>query len=129
MSDRSRDWMAQAQDDLEAALVLRDGGKHGQACFTAQQAAEKAVKAVHLSRLVPPWGHSIIELLEALHDVPESLMENARVLDGYYIPTRYPNGHASGASFRYYGPRQSQQAIEYAREIVEYALTQMAGAR
>jgi len=38
----------------------------------------------------------------------------------------YPNGHPSGAPFEHYGTLQSSQAIEYAREILEFVRTQMA---
>ena len=40
-------WLAQAESDLRfAELGLREGF-HAQACFTCQQAAEKALKALH----------------------------------------------------------------------------------
>ncbi len=48
------------------------------------------------------------------------------MLDSYYIPTRYPNGHASGPAFEHYGKLQSDQAIEYAEEILEFARARMA---
>jgi len=58
--------------------------------------------------------------------VPPELIEKARGLDAFYIPTRYPNGHPEGAPFEHFGSLQSQQAIAYAREIVEFARSQMA---
>ena len=48
MPDRSRDWLNQAQRDLEQAEDSRRAGRHEWACFAAQQSAEKAVKALHL---------------------------------------------------------------------------------
>ena len=48
MSDRSKDWLAQAEKDLEQAKSSQAGGRHEWACFAAQQSAEKAVKALHL---------------------------------------------------------------------------------
>jgi len=100
MADRSGDWMAQAEDDLEAAEILRNAGKHAQACFMAQQAAEKAVKAAHLSRLHEYHIHVVQELLKRLDVVvPTDLLEKGAALDSYYVPTRYANGHAEGARF------------------------------
>ena len=52
--------------------------------------------------------------------------EKGRVLDNFYIPTRYPNGHSEGAPFEHYGPLQSDEGIQYASEIVEFARSQMA---
>ena len=49
MPDRSRDRLKQAQKDLEQANDSRQSGRHEWACFAAQQAGEKAVKALHLS--------------------------------------------------------------------------------
>ena len=46
--NRSRDWLRQAIHDLEQAEESRRAGRYDWACFAAQQAAEKAVKALHL---------------------------------------------------------------------------------
>jgi HEPN domain-containing protein len=54
------------------------------------------------------------------------LIERARVLDGYYIPPRYPNSHPEGAPFEHYGPLQSEEAIRYAREILEFVRAHLA---
>lgn len=46
--ERSRDWMNQAEGDLQHAKSDVQGGYYEWACFSAQQAAEKAVKAVRV---------------------------------------------------------------------------------
>jgi HEPN domain-containing protein len=44
------------------------------------------------------WGHVVARLLAELPlSVPEDLVAKAKVLDGFYIPTRYANGHPEGA--------------------------------
>jgi len=43
---RYLDWLDEARDDLESAEYLLNGGRYSKACFYAQQAAEKAVKAL-----------------------------------------------------------------------------------
>ena len=122
--------MAQAERDLLLARTAARDAFHEWACFAAQQAAEKALKAVLMSQLQEPWGHSVRDLLKMLPAATHGeLTEKARVLDSYYIPTRYANGHVTGAPFENYGTLQSQQAIEYAREIVQFAVSQMAGTR
>lgn len=130
MTDRSKDWFAQAVRDLEQARASQRDDRHEWACFAAQQSAEKALKALHLSMGQEVWGHVIRELLEDLHtDEVRPLIDKARALDAFYIPTRYPNGHASGASFDHYGKLQSDQAISYAEEIVAFARARLAEAR
>jgi HEPN domain-containing protein len=54
------------------------------------------------------------------------LLDKAKVLDSFYIPTRYPNGHPAGAPFEHYGSLQSGEAIRYAGEILEFTSSQMA---
>ena len=49
MPNRARDRFAQAERDLEQAGASQRDGRHEWACFAAQQAAEMAVKALHLS--------------------------------------------------------------------------------
>lgn len=129
MPNRASDWLRQAARDLEQAEDSRDAGRHEWACFAAHQAAEKAAKALHYHLGQEAWGHVIARLLEQLPEpiiVPENLVEKGRVLDNFYIPSRYPNGHSEGAPFEHYGPLQSEEGIQYAREIIEFAHSQMA---
>ena len=103
--------------------------RHEWACFAAQQAAEKAVRALHLHLGQEAWGHVVARLLQDLPEsisVPSDLVEKGRVLDNAYIPSRYPNGHAEGAPFEHYGPLQSKDLIQYACEITEFIRAQMA---
>ncbi|MGB6067711.1 MAG: HEPN domain-containing protein [Desulfomonilaceae bacterium] len=127
MSNRSKDWLAQAVRDLEQARACKLEGRHEWACFAAQQSAEKAVKALHLALGQEAWGHLVARLLTELPSpVPGDLIEKAKVLDNFYIPTRYANGHPEGAPFEHYGPIQSKEAIRYAGEILEFVRVQMA---
>ncbi|GAB4464986.1 MAG: HEPN domain-containing protein [Burkholderiaceae bacterium] len=130
MTNRADDWLRQAERDLEQAHDSRRAQRHEWACFAAQQAAEKAVKALHLHLGQDAWGHVIAQLLRELPGaVPAGLIDKARVLDNFYVATRYANGHPAGAPFEHYGPIQSELAIRYAGEIIDFARTQMAGPR
>ena len=129
MTDRSRDWLNQATRDLEQAEDSRRIGRHEWACFAAHQAAKKAVKAIHLHCHQEAWGHVVAKLLQELPEsvpVPEALIDKARVIDNFYIPSRYPNSHPQGAPFEHYGPLQSEEAIRYAGEIVEFVRSEVA---
>ena len=65
-----------------------------QVCFHAQQAAEKAIKAVLLSRGIDfPLTHDIEELLEIAESSGMELTEDiqeASILTPYAVETRYP---------------------------------------
>jgi HEPN domain-containing protein len=127
MPRRDQDWFAQAERDLEQAKDSQKAGRHEWACFAAHQAAEKAVKALHLARGQEAWGHVVARLLTELPmEVKQELIEQAKALDNFYVPTRYPNGHPEGAPFEHYGQLQSRQAIQYAGQIIDFVRAQMA---
>ncbi len=124
MATRERDWFRQAEADLELARQAVAGGRHEWACFAAQQAAEKAVKAVHVAFGREAWGHSVTELLRALGESDpapaEPLLDSAKALDKLYVPTRYPNGLPSGAPADYYTREEAEQAIRHAEAILAF---------
>ena len=125
--DRSQDWLAQAERDLEQAGASREDGRHEWACFAAQQSAEKAVKALHLFLGQEAWGHVVARLLAELPTaVAPGLLDKGKVLDNFYIGTRYPNGHPEGPPFEHYGEIQSREAIGYAGEILAFVRAAMA---
>ncbi len=127
MPNRAEDWLTQAEMDVEMAVSAASAGRHEWACFIAQQAAEKAAKALHLYHGQEAWGHVVARILRELPvEVPGDLVDRAKVLDGHYIPTRYPNGHPEGAPAEHYGPLQSGPAVDYAREIIAFVRSQMA---
>lgn len=127
MSNRSRDWLAQADRDLDQARSSQAEGRHEWACFAAQQAAEMAVKGLHLAVGQEAWGHVVARLLSEL-PMPSAgdLIDKAKVLDNFYIATRYANGHPEGAPFEHYGPLQSDEAIRYASEILAFVRARLA---
>jgi HEPN domain-containing protein len=105
-------WLRQAENDLTfGELALREGF-FAQACFVAQQTAEKALESLAYrggERLV--IGHSIVELVSRLAPaVPDlaELREQAGLLDQYYVATRYPNSLPGGVPFEAFGERQAQ---------------------
>ena len=123
LAGRSRDWWSQAVRDLKFAEESINGEWHEWACFAAHQAAEMAVKALHLHLGSQPNGSVVSRLLNELPgsiSVDENLVESAKVLDTFYIPTQYPDSHAEGAPYEHYGPLQSQGAIACSTRILEF---------
>src|SRR3990170_1245916 len=100
MATRYQDWFWQAKRDLEQAHASANGEFYEWACFAAQQAAEKALKAVFQRRGGDAWGHLLADLVGALPadiQVPADLLEWAKELDKHYIAPRYPNALPRGA--------------------------------
>jgi HEPN domain-containing protein len=113
-------WLAAARDDLESARYLASGGRHAPACFFSQQAAEKAVKAFHYGQ----GARSVRALVEKLSPREprfDSLLDAARELDLFYVPTRYPNGLDSGTPADAFSAAQSTRAIELAARFLDAA--------
>ena len=123
MPERSKDWMRQAERDLKVAEDLMEDEFFEWSCFAAQQAAEKAVKAAFQKLNATAWGHSIFDLMRLLSKkvaVSEELLNCARSLDKYYIPTRYPNGFESGSPYEYFTREDAGNAIVCSRRIIEF---------
>ncbi len=125
---RSRDWPDQAKRDLEHARQSIGLEHFEWACFAAQQAAEKALKALHLHQGTVAWGHSVFELLDGLPEDQRpatELLDKAKVLDRFYIPLRYVNAHPSGPPYPYYPRADAEQAVAIAEEVVAYCERQI----
>lgn len=121
--ERSADWMDQAEGDLRHARADMKEGFYEWACFSAQQSAENAIKAVFQKMGAEAWGHSVADLLKELakrHDIPEKLLDEAFELDKAYIPTRYPNAHPSGSPRSRYIKEEAKRLIGYAERIVNF---------
>jgi HEPN domain-containing protein len=116
-------WFEQARDDLSAARDSRDAGHHEWACFQAQQAAEKALKAFLLLHGKRHFlSHSVQELLREAEAVDHTMGEisNARRLDEYYIPTRYPNGLPGTARpHEFYDAEEAAECLQLAQSVLD----------
>ncbi len=122
-ANRWRDWWTQARHDLDAARGNMRLGIHDWACFMAQQGAEKALKALIQHRGGDAWGHSVRELAGLLPEtipLPPELAEGLVLLDRYYIPTRYPNGIASGTPAETYGTKDAETAIGLSEQVLRF---------
>ncbi len=120
-------WLASAREDLAYARHAAAGGHHAPACFHSQQAAEKAVKAVHYLRGARAvLGHTVRALIQSLDprsETLEALLDAARELDLFYVPTRYPNGLDDGTPGQAFSAAHSARAVELAARIVDSAAT------
>jgi HEPN domain-containing protein len=124
MSNRYADWFRQAKADLRHARNALEDGDYEWSCFAAHQAAEKAIKAVFLKQGMDAWGHTLTVLIgnlpKSVLQPTEALVNYARILDKYYIPTRYPNGFDSGAPTDFYTADEAGSAVHQAEAILEF---------
>ncbi|MBO9311172.1 MAG: HEPN domain-containing protein [Chloroflexus sp.] len=128
MGNRYKDWWRQAEADLRHARNALADGDYEWSCFAAQQAAEKAIKALFQKLGMDAWGHTLTVLIGNLPSTiqpPTELIDYARILDKHYIPTRYPNGFDSGAPTDFYTSMEAQYAIQCAESILEFCRHQI----
>lgn len=117
--NRSQDWLNQAQNDLEWARHSLRGGFFAQTCFVAQQASEKALKALCLQLGYDVIRtHSLFQIVKTLGENGD-LEKNARQLDLYYLTARYPDAIPAGAPFEVITAEQAEQALEAAQSIFD----------
>ena len=127
--DRSKDWIDQARGDLEHARLDVEHGFFDWACFSAQQAAEKASKAVLYNLGIEAWGHSVADLLQALPlGVGETLTDAALELDKTYISARYPDALPSGSPRTRYTRGEAERMVGHADTILRFCESQLSGA-
>ncbi len=118
----SRNWIVQAQSDLEAATANSEAGRHALACFLAHQAAEKAVVAfIYNHGAEHVWGHALADLCEdakAFDPSFEFVKSVAGLLDRHDIGARYPQTLTGGAPCEAYEALDADRALEIASEIL-----------
>lgn len=90
----TRQWLGYARDDLrDAELLLGVGGGHRNACWLAQQAAEKALKAAFVFDQVQyPFTHRLEDLRSRVPDgwSFKGSLPSLHVLEDWAFRSRYP---------------------------------------
>ncbi|MBI3327353.1 MAG: HEPN domain-containing protein [Nitrospinae bacterium] len=121
--DTALRWLRQAEHDLTIARGHQERGEYSDACFMGEQAAQKALKAfliVRGQRSVPI--HSVAQLAERCAQLEPDFTAHitpGRILDQYYIPTRYPDALAPPAvPFESYTQEQGEKAVAAAASMV-----------
>ena len=95
------------------------------ACFDAQQAAEKAIKAVLMHRGINfPFTHNLTNLLNLLLrenlQLPDEILQAGRLTE-YGVETRYP------PSLEDVTPDEYQDALKIAQEVFDWASSMTSG--
>ncbi len=80
--NRYKDWIEQAERDMGKAKLDVRHGYYDWACFTSQQSAEKAAKALCMKLDFDAWGHSITNTLKLLNETAIRIkQENSELID------------------------------------------------
>lgn len=92
--DSPDEWINRARSNLIQAKSVQPGVYLEDLCFNAQQAVEKALKALLIYRNVRfPYVHDLAELVHILEDnnerLPDEIKEAVKLTD-YAVVVRYP---------------------------------------
>ena len=116
--DDPREWLNRAQSNLIQARGVRTGVYLEDLCFQAQQAVEKAFKALLLQQGVRfPYIHDLAELINLLEqggEKPPTRIHEAARLNEYAVTAWYP-GLAEPV-----GPEEYQEALTLAEDAVNW---------
>lgn len=112
-------WIRAAEDDLAVAQDLQGLGHVAPSAFYAQQAAEKALKAVQIHRQrTLDRTHDLLRLARLLK-AGQHLEERATFLSQFYTGARYPDMEDIISE------EDAESAIQAAGEVVRWAQTQL----
>lgn len=117
-------WLKFSMDDLDSAEIMFKAGKYNMVCFFAHQATEKAIKAFLVSQKHnPPRTHNLVDLvnLSAKYNKSfEDLLPKVRILNQFYIPTRYPTALPGTMALGMPDVKTAEKAMAFANEIFSY---------
>jgi len=113
-------WLKRAKDDLNwTEANIRESVWYG-ACFTAQQASEKALKAYLISKGKKAAKlHDLGVLLELCKETDQAfdgLKDACATLTDYYAPTRYPDI----GEFMSFSRPAAVEAQKFAEKIITF---------
>lgn len=116
-------WFVRAEEDLSFTQLGFREKYFSQTCFRSQQVTEKALKG-----FLPAKGrsflrvHKVVELAklctELVSDL-EPLKDDLKLLDEFYIPTRYPDAIPGGLAEGLPGPEDAKLALQTAAKVLE----------
>lgn len=120
---QSQRWLKQAREDINTATILLQSDKFAEACFYAEQSAQKSLKGYLIGeKQVRIVIHAITELLKKATQYNAQfaqLMDKGKTLDKYYLTSRYPDAlpDSSITPSEAYTKSEAEEALAIAQEI------------
>lgn len=113
--DDPREWLNRARSNLSRARARIPEVYLEDLCFDAQQAAEKAIKALLVKKGVDfPYVHDIAYLLTLIEEAGVHIpgpVRSAEDLTRYAVVTRYPGASEPVAESHYRDALRSAEAV------------------
>lgn len=124
-ADDPQEWLNRARSNLLHAKSQSPGVYFEDLCFDAQQAAEKALKAILIQREVPfPYVHDLATLLTLIDQTGEEIPPQVRQagrLTRFAIAARYPSVAEPVTEPEY------QESVAISEAVIEWAAMRLRG--
>lgn len=119
MIEQHEEWLDRAEDDLKFAEVGLREEFFAQVCFHSQQCIEKCLKATLVSLGRPyPKSHNLQELMQKLPELKlDQWLEGISIIDGYYVPIRYPDAMPGMKSSGPPNREEAKDALDVAEKV------------
>lgn len=124
MEEVAKYWWEMAIDDLDTAKKSIGIEKYHVASLFAQQAVEKALKALYVKNFKElKKTHDLVFLANKLN-LPEEYLYNCKELDPVYTETRYPDvsGQLPSSLFTL---EDAEEFVRIAEEVLDWVKTRL----
>lgn len=124
MSDRYKEWLKQADYDIDTAEAMYSSERYFYAVFMCHLAIEKAFKGLYVKILneIPPKTHNLLYLLNKIGKRPEEGLEKfITKLNLASIATRYPDDLAKIQLA--YNAEITSEMIAKSKEVLQWVKT------
>jgi HEPN domain-containing protein len=125
MRQEAYNWWRQGLYDYVAARKNMGIGQYYVSVFLAQQAVEKAFKALHIEvlRKMPPHLHDLFRLSDEF-ELPEDIKEAIMELNPDYATARYPDA-ANGIPAEQYSEAIAKRHLNYAKKVLRWVMSKL----
>jgi HEPN domain-containing protein len=121
MSSKHKEWLKQADYDMDTAEIMFKSGRYIYAVFMCHLSIEKALKGLYTKVLgeVPPKTHNLLYLLNKIDQRPQQELEKfIAKLNTASIATRYPDDLARIQ--RAYTAEITQEMIAKSKDVLQW---------
>ncbi len=119
MHQEVKNWWEQAKSDLKAARNSAKSKDYNWACFQAQQAAEKGLKALYIQNYQEIRKIHDLVFFANKFDVPEEIFICCARLSRVYAETRYPDAGSKIPAKKFHKD-DANDFIEMAEKVLQW---------
>jgi HEPN domain-containing protein len=114
MREEVKNWLIRAERDLKASRDSFNAGNYEWACFQAQQASEKSLKALYINKYKSLLKIHDLVLLAKKLNAPEDIVVSCSKINPSYVNARYPD------LSEHYSEDDANNIINLAEKILEW---------